>query len=179
MGPRAPGQRMPSMLASSTQPVRTRRPVLMRRSLSISMISVAQYGLDLWCVAQKLGARKRLTELCALAITQRHLSLWGRCLRSAMSALIARQYWEPCEEVADGSNQHEALLYIIAAVGNMPDRGVLLTRPDLPPILIYTDASASLDLVRLGAKIVLPNGSVHITIHDPPQKVMASWGRQT
>ena len=90
-------------------------------------------GFVVW--GPKLGARERLTELCAQAIAQRSLtpgaaakmrglaswidsSLCGRCLRGAMSALIARQYWEPCEEVADGSNLHEALLYIIAAAVN-------------------------------------------------------------
>lgn len=80
--------------------------------------------------------------------------------------------------VADGSSLHEALRYIIAAAVNMPDQGVHLTRPEPPPILIYTDASASLGLVRLGAKIVLPDGSVHITIYDPHVGVMASRGPQ-
>ena len=82
------------------------------------------------------------------------------------------------EEVQEGSNLHEALLDIVAAAQKMPDRTASLVRPEAPPARVYTDAAATADRVRLGAKVLLPEGRTLITVWDADQTARAAWGPQ-
>ena len=142
-----------------------------------------------------MHTRERLVEMCTAAIQSRRLSsgtaakmrglatwmdaaLAGRCLRAAGHALTARQYWDQCEEVTEGSNLWESLLYIAAAAQWMPDRCISLVRPVAPPVRVYTDASADADRVRLGAKVLLPDGCTLVTVLDADQPLRETWGPQ-
>ncbi|CAK0796506.1 unnamed protein product [Prorocentrum cordatum] len=105
-------------------------------------------------------------------------SLAGRCMRGAMRALIARQHWGKGERVVPDSVLHRALLHIAAAATHVPDRALMLARPCEPPIAVYSDAAEDRARVRLGAKVVMPNGKVHITIWDAMPAALATWGPQ-
>ena len=139
----------------------------------------------------KLHTRERLVEMAMAAIRSRHLSsgtaskmrglaswmdaaLAGRCLRAAGHALTARQYWDRGGDVFEGSNLWESLRYIAAAAQWMPDRCVSLVRPEVPPVRIYTDAAADEGRVRLGAKMLLPDGRTLITVLDADEALEVS-----
>ena len=143
----------------------------------------------------KLTIRERLVEMCSQALTALRLSsgqaakirglaswldasLAGRCMRGAMHAYIARQYWDQGEQVVRGSSLYEALLYTIAVARNLLDRSTRLIGPELPPILVYTDAAADESRVRLGAKVLVPEGKVEVAIYDVTPEIRSSWGPQ-
>ncbi|CAK0873242.1 unnamed protein product, partial [Prorocentrum cordatum] len=143
----------------------------------------------------KLLSRERLVEMCEGAIRTQRLSsgqaaklrgfaswmdssLAGRCMRGAMHAFIARQYWDGDERVQPGSVLHEALMYVAAAAVHMPDRIAALQRPTVPPLVLYTDASADGERVRLGAKLLVPGGAVCVTIWGATPEARESWGEQ-
>ena len=74
----------------------------------------------------------------------------------------------------EGSNLWESLRYIAAAAQWMPDRCVSLVRPEVPPVRIYTDAAADEGRVRLGAKMLLPDGRTLITVLDADEALEVS-----
>ena len=103
-------------------------------------------------------------------------SLSGRPCRGVLAALIARQYWEPSESIAD--NLRTALQCLAAAVTWLPDRVVKLHPPSSRPTIIYNDAFAEGRKVRIGALVLTPGHTPQALVYDPPDSVIASWGPQ-
>ena len=100
--------------------------------------------------------------------------LSGRCCRGAMSALVARQYYDDATDV-DG-NLLLSLRYIAAAAAAQPDRCVRIMPGCAPPVLVWTDASADAGGVRIGALIMRPGEPTAVIIYDPPAEVVELWG---
>ena len=131
----------------------------------------------------KLGLRTKIAELIHRALVSGFLSaaqasklrgrltwldtnLSGRVCRGAMSALIARQYYELASEIT--VNLDSALRFLVAVVEHQPDRAVPLCLAPARPVVVYTDASDERGQVRVGALVFDDEGIGHILVHDVP-----------
>ena len=102
--------------------------------------------------------------------------LEGRVCRGALTALIARQYYEDSEDVPPGSNIDHCLAFLAAAAAHQSVRAIPLKIRARRPVLVYTDASAEKGKVRIGAMVIAPGARTEIVVYDPPQKVVDAWG---
>ena len=46
------------------------------------------------------------------------------------------------------------------------------------PVIVYTDASAEGDRVRIGAMVIPREGPIEVIVYDPPPEVIKRWGAQ-
>jgi len=116
-------------------------------------------------IAPKLNYREKFIELVqnvrdARVLTSgeasklRGRAMWldtglsGRLCRGALSALSARQYYEDRVEVTQILDSALNLLQVTAAEAN--NRILFAHRPSRPPIVLWTDAMAEGDEVKLG-----------------------------
>ena len=60
-----------------------------------------------------------------------------------------------------------ALHFVIAAARHAPDLAVDLVEQQLPPIVLYTDASDESGNTRIGAKMLLPGELPRVTVWGP------------
>ena len=102
-------------------------------------------------------------------------SFMGRPCRAALSALVARQYYDDTTAIPEGSNLHASLRYLQAAVRYAPAVPVPLLAPPQPPIVVYTDASLEDGRLRIGAKVLVPGRRPSVVVYDPSQQVTAWW----
>eukprot|EP00971_Amphidinium_carterae_P193380 3837310-Amphidinium_carterae.1 len=83
--------------------------------------------------------------------------LLGRPCRGALSALIARQYYEDLPEHALSDRLIDALTYIKQTMAVASGRAIRLHHAPSMPVVIYTDASAEGWDLRIGVLIFIPD----------------------
>ena len=110
------------------------------------------------------------------ALTWLDTGLDGRVCRGALSALVARQYYDRDDSVEPGSNLDLSLGFLESAVTHQVVRAVPVTLKVRKPVLVYTDASAEATGVRIGAMVVVPGQPTEVLVYDPPQEVVDRWG---
>ena len=132
-------------------------------------------------VTPKLGARERLAQLLERVLRNGKLTsgeaahirgaagwldtaLAGRPCRGALTALIARQHCEAEECITP--NLGWSLRYLQAAVLHLPDANFELFATAEAPAVIYTDASAEGDNVRLGGIVYIRGRRPLIFVYD-------------
>ena len=98
----------------------------------------------------------------------------GKCCRGALGALIARQYWEQTSAITE--NLRISLCFLKAAAREQPDRCIPLSPGDWRPTVVYTDASADDQRVRIGAIIYSPGMLPAVMVYDPPDEIRKLWG---
>lgn len=72
-----------------------------------------------------------------------------------MCAFAARQQWGTSTGMAPGCTLRVALRCCRSAAERLPDRRLRLFSASLPPVILYTDASAESRSIRLGALLFL------------------------
>ena len=102
------------------------------------------------------------------ALTWLDTGLDGRVCRGALSALVARQYYEQDESVKTGSSLDLSLGFLEAAVRHQVVRAVPITLEVKKPVLVYTDAAAEATGVRIGAMVIAPGQPTEVLVYDPP-----------
>lgn len=101
--------------------------------------------------------------------------LLGRPCRGALSALVARQYYEQGAYVHDGL--FASLQYLVATMTTCASRSYLVGRRAEPPVVVYSDASTDARCqsgLRLGAVVLDGHRSWCLSV-DVPESVVQSW----
>ena len=108
------------------------------------------------------------------------MSVLGRPLTAAFSALIARQYAQ--KTASDLPHALElSLRYLLLALHTLPDRFLPIFPCLEPPVLIYTDASTEAPSetgMRLGFWIRW-GGTVYVSAVDIPREAVERWQLRT
>ena len=135
------------------------------------------------CLLQQLSDANRVTPADAAKL--RGLFNWlegtfmGKPLSGALSAFVARQYWEQTDDITEALSLSMRYWLVLR---HMPARTVrVFPRPQVP-VVIYTDASTEApraSACRLGMYIVF-DGQHFVASVDVPEHVMHFWReRQT
>ena len=98
----------------------------------------------------------------------------GRPLRGAMSAFVARQYYETTTDIT--TNLLLAIQYCLAVLAVLPDVSLQLMSRISPPVVIYTDASADGDRVRLGGVLFEQGRKPAVWIYDVTDRMRPLLG---
>ena len=136
------------------------------------------------CLLQQLSDAHRITPADAAKL--RGLFNWfegtfiGKPLSGALSAFVARQYWEQTDAITEPLRL--SMNYLDIVLRHMPARTVrMFPRPEAP-VVIYTDASTEAPCASaccLGMYIVC-DGQHFVASVDVPEHVMLFWReRQT
>ena len=142
----------------------------------------------------KLGLRERILAELETVLDQgrlksghaaklRGLLTWldscfhGRPCRGALSAFIARQYYE--DLISMTPNLEASICFLMAAVRWHQDRTIPVVPRRRPLALVYTDASDEGGVVRVGALVVDPSGRGHALVYDVPASLRDEWGTTT
>jgi len=102
--------------------------------------------------------------------------LQGRCCRGALSALVARQYWELTTDITE--NLSLCMAYLAAAAAHALMRCIALRPVAKRPVLVYTDAADERGLAKLGGVIFRHGDKPQAMTFDVPQWLRESWGQQ-
>ena len=102
-------------------------------------------------------------------------SLHGRPCRGALTALVARQYYEKVEGDKLTHKLSEALKFLLIIAENMEARAIRVVGCARPPVIIYTDCSEEGGTMRLGLLICRPHLPAVCSVYDIPEEVITSW----
>eukprot|EP00971_Amphidinium_carterae_P264946 5255664-Amphidinium_carterae.1 len=105
--------------------------------------------------------------------------LLGRPCRGALSALIARQYYEDLPAHALSERLIDALNYLRKTMIVASGRVIQLRHAPQMPVVIYTDASAEGWDLRIGVLIFIPGLQAIATTADVPRTVIARWSSRS
>ena len=105
--------------------------------------------------------------------------LLGRPCRGALSALVARQYWERAHNDEVTPALATALRYLHTATTTVPPRIVPLHTGDRPHVLLYTDAATDSPGLRIGILLVEKHRPSLCSTYDVPTKVINRWRFRT
>ena len=99
----------------------------------------------------------------------------GRPCRGALTALVARQYYEYKTTDKIHAKLDKALLFLMTAAVMMPDRATQLYGVEPRPVILYTDASTQDWGLRLGLLLCRPGLPSLCASVDVPEAVVQCW----
>ena len=105
--------------------------------------------------------------------------LMGRPCRGALTALVARQYWEWAPRHALTHNLSTALHYLHTAATTIPPRVIPIHEGDEAQVLVYTDAATHAPGLRIGILVVEHGRRPVCSTYDVPDHVIATWRLRT
>eukprot|EP00971_Amphidinium_carterae_P350273 6491465-Amphidinium_carterae.1 len=105
--------------------------------------------------------------------------LLGRPCRGALSALVARQYYENLPGHILSARLVDALTYLKLTMEVASGRVIQLRGEDPNPVIIYTDASAEDWTLRIGILIFVPGCTPIAASIDVPHAVIAQWSHRS
>ena len=105
--------------------------------------------------------------------------LMGRPCGGALTALVARQYWEWAPQHVLTHHLSIALHYIHLAAATIPPRVIPIEEGDEGQVLLYTDAATHAPGLRIGILIVEQNTQPICSTFDVPDAVISTWRYRT
>ena len=132
-----------------------------------------------WTIVAKALGEKRLTPGDASKV--RGILSWvdtgitGRPCRGAMCALTGRQYGRPPPGCALTPELEDALHFFLLVLTSVPARIIPIIHDELPPVVIYTDASARGPSLRLGVLVLEQGVRGECGSWDVPAEVVDTW----
>ena len=104
---------------------------------------------------------------------QRGSHVASRCCRGALSSLVDVQYgWNPDSKA---TSTKQFLEYLAAVAATAPPRIIPLLANPSAPVLVYTNASADHERVRIGALVLHPGGKIFGMVYDVLGEVAQPW----
>ena len=94
------------------------------------------------------------------------MALLGKPWRGALSAFIARPYWETSTNVIPGSNLALDIDYLVAAMRHAQDLCLAVSPSQERPVLVYTDASLEAGVARIGICLLVPGSRPRVVVND-------------